>query len=257
MHALKPVFLFLSFVLFLSCKTSFQSQKLHFEDYKITKANPADPQLQALIQPYADSVNRSMNDVIGSAEITLEKKQPEGTLGNFIVDAMYAMAKEKYKEPVDIAVMNSGGIRLTTIPAGNITRGKIFELSPFDNIIVILKITGSQLQEFLNHIARRMQMDRPGNKGAWPVSGMQFQIKDYRAVNVLIGGIPMSPSKTYSMATLDYVANGGDDASMLRGIHQSNNGNIFRENLLEYIMAINKTGHKISSSVQNRISYAE
>ncbi|MBL0145080.1 MAG: 5'-nucleotidase C-terminal domain-containing protein [Chitinophagaceae bacterium] len=44
--------------------------------------------------------------------------------------------------------MNYGGIRLPAIPAGNITRGKIFELAPFDNIIVLQKISGKTFQAF-------------------------------------------------------------------------------------------------------------
>jgi hypothetical protein len=32
--------------------------------------------------------------------------------------------------------MNSGGIRLPEMPAGAITQGKIFELMPFDNLMV-------------------------------------------------------------------------------------------------------------------------
>lgn len=249
--------LLIIFGICISCNTTYQPQKIQYKDYKITRSAPASVSLVALLQPFADSVNKSMNDVIGVAGITLEKKQPEGLLGNFIADAMLAKAREKYPQPVDFAVMNSGGIRLTTIPAGNITRGKIFELSPFDNVIVILKITGLQLQAFLDHIADRMERDRAADKGAWPVAGMSFQIKNYKAVNVKIGGISMDDTITYSMATLDYVANGGDDASMLRKIAQINRGYIFRDAILEYISGITKSGKKISGYLENRVSYAD
>ena len=241
----------------ISCNTTYQPQKIQYKDYTINRATPASSSLNALLQPFADSVNKSMNDVIGVAAETLEKKQPEGLLGNFIADAMLAKAREKYLQPVDIAVMNSGGIRLTTIAAGNITRGKIFELSPFDNVIVIQKITGLQLQVFLDHIANGMQRDRALDKGAWPVAGMTFQIKNYKAINIKIGGTAMEDVKTYSMSLLDYVANGGDNASMLRKIPQVNRGYIFRDAIIEYISQFSKSGKKISSKLENRVSYAD
>lgn len=201
-----------------------------------------------MLQPYADSVNKSMNDVIAVAEVTMDKTQPEGSLGNFVADAMLAKAKEKYLQPVDIAVMNSGGIRLPTIAAGNITRGKIFELSPFDNVIVLQTLTGLQLQEFFDHIA---------GKGGWPVANMSYQIKNKKAINIKINGKPIEAAKSYTMATLDYVANGGDNASMLRKIPQVNHGFLFRDALIEYVSEKNKLGQKIFSKTENRVTYAD
>ena len=243
-------FFFVLFIpsIYLSCSTSYQSQKVLYKDYHITKAGPLNAQMDAMLQPYADSVNKSMNDVIAVAEVTMDKTQPEGSLGNFVADAMLAKAKEKYLQPVDFAVMNSGGIRLPTIAAGNITRGKIFELSPFDNIIVLQTLTGSQLQQFFDHIA---------SKGGWPVANMSYQIKNKKAINIKIGGIPIEATKTYTMATLDYVANGGDDASMLRKIPQVNHGFLFRDALIEYVSEKNKLGQKIYSKTENRVTHAD
>ena len=149
-------------VLLASCQTFYQPRSVQFKDYRITKSAPSDQQLAALLKPYGDSVNKSMNDVIAVAEINLEKKQPEGTLGNILADAMLAVAKQKYKTAVDASFINYGGIRLPSIPAGDITRGKVFELAPFDNIIVLLKLNGKVLTEFLNHLSLR---------NGWPVAG--------------------------------------------------------------------------------------
>ena len=189
-----------------------------------------------------------MNDVVAVSDVVLDKKQPEGNLGNFMADAMLAKAKEKYQVAVDLAVMNFGGIRLPSIPAGNITRGKIFELSPFDNIIVLQTLNGKQLQEFFNHVASR---------GGWPVSGMSYQIKNKQAVNIRIAGTAVDMNKLYTMAILDYVANGGDDANMLRKIAQVNHGYLFRDALIEYFTEMSSAGKRISSKTENRVSYAE
>ncbi len=248
MQKIKTLLPLLFSFFFFSCHTSYETQKIQYKDYRITKETADDAALKALLQPYADSVNKSMNDVIAVADVTLDKKQPEGNLGNLMADAMLAKAKEKYQAAVDLSVINFGGIRLPTIPQGNITRGKVFELSPFDNIIVLQTLNGKQLQEFFNHVA---------SKGGWPVSGMSYQIKNKQAVNIKIGGIAMDLNKTYTMALLDYVANGGDDASMLRKIPQVNHGYLYRDALLEYFAEFNKSGKRISSKTENRVSYAD
>lgn len=245
MQKIKLLLPLLFFLFSLSCHTSYETQKLQYKDYKISKAGGADASLKFMLEPYADSVNKSMNDVIAIADVTLDKKQPEGSLGNLMADAMLAKAKEKYQANVDIAVMNFGGIRLPSIPQGSITRGKVFELSPFDNIIVLQTLDSKQVQTLFNHIA---------SKGGWPVSGMTYEIKNKEAVNIKVAGIPLSTGKTYTMATLDYVANGGDDASMLRSIPQVNHGYLFRDALIEYFSEINKSGRRISTAIENRVT---
>jgi 2',3'-cyclic-nucleotide 2'-phosphodiesterase (5'-nucleotidase family) len=189
-----------------------------------------------------------MNNVVAVAGAELAKSQPEGALGNVLADAMLVKARASYKCNVDIAVINYEGIRLNSIPAGNITKGKIFELSPFDNILVLIKINGKLLQEFLNHIS---------NKGGWPVSGVQWQIKNKIAINVIINGKPIDITAMYTIALTDYIANGGDDCIMLKSIPQINNGYLFRDAIMEYFADINKQGKEIVAQIENRVSNAE
>jgi 5''-nucleotidase/2'',3''-cyclic phosphodiesterase and related esterases len=189
-----------------------------------------------------------MNDVIGIAEKSLEKKAPEGTLGNFMADAFFIMANEKFQTKVDVAFMNFGSIRLTQLPAGNVTRGKIFELMPFDNVLLLQKMKGTVLQQLLDHIAGR---------GGWPVAGMTMQIKDKKAVNVLIGGKPLDPEATYITANSDFVANGGDDAAMLRTIPQINIGYLMRDALFDYINKLKSQGKNITANEENRVTNAQ
>jgi 2',3'-cyclic-nucleotide 2'-phosphodiesterase (5'-nucleotidase family) len=193
-------------------------------------------------------VYKSMNAVIAVAAKELEKKQPEGTLGNVMVDAMLAKAKQANKMPVDAAFINYGGIRLTSVAAGNITRGKVFELTPFDNDIVLQKLSGKILQQFLNHISA---------KGGWPVAGITWQIKNKTAVNILINGLPIDETLIYTIAMVDYVANGGDDCAMLRPIPQVSIGYVLRDALIAYFMELNTQGKKITATIENRVTNAE
>lgn len=234
--------------LLFSCTLSYQAQKVQYNDYRIGSGATQDSAMLVLLKPYSDSLSKSMNDVVAVAEMSLEKKQPEGTLGNFLADAMLAMARKSYDMQVDAAFINYGGIRLPSIPAGNITRGKVFELSPFDNLLVVQKVSGRVLQEFLDHTAY---------KGGWPCSGISMQIKNKKAVNVFINGAPLNESATYTIANNDYVANGGDDCTMLKPIPQLNNGYIFRDAVFDYLAELKKQGKSISAKTENRVSNAE
>jgi 2',3'-cyclic-nucleotide 2'-phosphodiesterase (5'-nucleotidase family) len=249
MQKLIPLALF-SFLLVtgISCNTSYQSQNLQYKDYRINSSQSPDAAMLGVIKPYSDSVNKSMNDVIGIAEKSLDKKSPEGTLGNFMVDAFFAMAAQKFNTKVDIAFMNYGGIRLTQLARGEVTRGKIFELMPFDNVLLLQRMKGSVLQKFLDLIAGR---------GGWPVAGMTMQIKDKKAVNVLIAGKPLDPDKIYTTANSDFVANGGDDAEMLRSIPQENIGYLMRDALFDYIKKQKSEGKNITANEENRVTNAQ
>jgi 2',3'-cyclic-nucleotide 2'-phosphodiesterase (5'-nucleotidase family) len=243
-----PISLFVSLGFLLSCSTLYQPAAVQYKDYRIKQGAATSSSMNKLLQPYADSVNKSMNDVVAVAGMTFEKKQPECTLGNLMADAMLAMAKDKYKTFVDAAFVNYGGIRLTSLAEGNITRGKIFELSPFDNIIVLLQVDAALLQQFLDHVASR---------GGWPCAGISYQIKNNKAVNVRIGGAPLINSKQYTIALVDYVANGGDDCTMLKDLSQQNNGYLFRDALLEYLSRQQQQGKQINVLLENRVSYAK
>lgn len=231
-----------------SCTLVYQTQNVHYKGYQISKDVKEDSLLTALISPYAKVVNQGMSEVLAISEIELVKKSPEGTLGNVLADAMLFMGTKNYKTPVDAAIINSGGIRLNSLPAGDITLGKVFEVLPFDNVLILQKMSGAQLQEFLDHIASR---------GGWPCAGMSMQIKNRKAVNVKIGGVDLSESSIYTITTLDYIANGGDDCFFLKVIPQVNNGYLFRDAIIDYFKWQTKEGKKITSQIEKRITNAE
>lgn len=230
-----------------ACSPGYQVQKVAYQDYRI-KQTATQPAVAALMKPYADSVNKSMNNVLGTVAIELEKRQPEGSLGNFLVDGMLAMSTKHYGTKVDAAFMNYGGIRLNSIPAGAITQGKVFEILPFDNTIVLQKVSGKVLQQFVNHVAGR---------GGWPSAGIRYQIKNKTAINITVGGAPLDEMAIYTIANNDYVANGGDDCNMLRNIAQQTDGYLVRTAIIEYVQGLTAKGQPITGKIENRVSNAE
>lgn len=251
---LLPIMLLLVFAS-SSCNTSYQSQSLAYQTYRISEKQANDSALLTFLSPYSKNVNALMDGVIGYVEKELNSKRPESELGNFMADAFYYMAKEIYKTHIDVAFMNNGGIRLNQLPAGNITTGKIFELMPFDNLLILQKVKGNVLQEFL---------DLTASQGGWPVAGMTMQIKNLpsgqagkKAIDVMIDGKKLDPEKIYTVVNSDYIANGGGDAVMLKSIPQIANGYLLRDALFDYIKWLKAQGKNITASIENRVTYAE
>ncbi|HEY0751102.1 MAG TPA: 5'-nucleotidase C-terminal domain-containing protein [Chitinophagaceae bacterium] len=243
----RPYWLLL--LLLLSCKASFLPVKAEYVDYRITSELRRDTTMLLLIDPYKDSVNNSMNKVIGRAVMSLDKKKPEGTLGNFMADAMLHSARAKFNLPVDLAFVNYGGIRITQLPAGDVTIGKVFELMPFDNLLIVQEVKGSDLQQFL---------DLTAASGGWPVSeGISMQIKDKKAVNVEVNGKPLDPGQTYLIANSDYVINGGDNVTMFKNLPQKNMGYLMRDAIIDYIAYLKAQGKDISAKLENRVTNAQ
>jgi 2',3'-cyclic-nucleotide 2'-phosphodiesterase (5'-nucleotidase family) len=234
-------------VLLIQCNPVYRAKSVQFYDYNVTNVK-TDSSFINFLQPYRDSLTKTMNTVVATLDTDLSKTQPEGTLGNIMADAMYEMAEKYYGEQPDAAFMNYGGIRLPVLKAGVITRGKLFELFPFDNVLVLVKLRGNVLQQFLDHISGR---------GGWPVAGMTMQIKKNKAVNIVIGGKPIDSTTTYTIALGDYTANGGDDAAMLKGLPQLNKGYLMRDALIDYFSSFTKAGKTITVQLQNRVSNVE
>jgi 5'-nucleotidase/UDP-sugar diphosphatase len=66
----------------------------------------------------------------------------ESSLGSLVADAMRAEVK------ADVAMQNSGGLR-ADLPEGEVTRGSIYEVMPFDNTLVTMELSGAELRTII------------------------------------------------------------------------------------------------------------
>ena len=227
----------------VSCNTSYKAEKVQYSNYRIQQYDEGSRSLATIVKPYSDSVNKLMNVVIGYNETQLEKKKQGSTLGFFITDAYLEMAKQKVDPKVDAAFMNSGGIRLPEMAAGPITQGKIFELMPFDNLMVLLKVKGSLLKQFLDTLAV--------SEGVIE-SGITMQIVNKTVQQVMVGGKALDLNADYTIVHSDYVAM---NTNLLKNITRSSNGYLLRDALLDYVKFIQSQNKKVTVTSIDRISY--
>lgn len=186
-----------------------------------------------------------MNKVVGTAAATLEKAMPSSSLGNFMADAVLHMSRVKFNRPVHFSLVNYGGIRSNQLPQGPVTMGKVFELMPFDNLMVLQELTGAQVQQLCDFLA---------GHGGWPVAGITFNIRNKKAIDIRIDGRPLDMQQTYTVSNSDYVANGGDGAAFLRDIPQISNGYLIRDALFEYISFLQQQKGQIEANNEKRIN---
>lgn len=234
--------LYLIAVLFLfSCGTT-KILKPVGEEYVVKE----DQQILNIIKPYKMQFESEMGAAVGIAAYELPKKKPEGILNNFLADAILEVCENKSEQAIDFCVLNYGGIRLPALPKGNISKSTIYELLPFDNYMTVLNMSSDRLQQFFDHIAL---------KGGWPVSKqVQFKLDTLqnKAVDIKINGERLDSNRNYQVAMPDYIANGGDECSMLKTIPQQNLNILLRDAMLKYLKTHNDT---IAPILEKRIIY--
>ena len=193
---------------------------------------PADSEIAARAAAIIAEVDAEYGTVFAKTEVTLNGEKAPGNrteetnLGDLITDALVWKATQE-GEAVDAAITNGGGIR-ATIEAGDITKKDINTVLPFGNTLSIIKITGSELLEVLE----ASTFCTPEAIGGFPqVSGIEFTVDTTKAYDAdaeypgttyfapksinrvtikTVGGKDFDPAATYTIATNDFMASGGD-----------------------------------------------
>jgi 2',3'-cyclic-nucleotide 2'-phosphodiesterase (5'-nucleotidase family) len=107
--------------------------------------------------------------------------------------------------------LNSGALR-AGIRRGTVKAGDIYTALPFDNYLVAVRMSGRQLLAALEHGVAAVER----RDGRFPqVSGLSFSYAPAappgaRLRQVRIGDAALDPARTYVVATLDFLAAGGD-----------------------------------------------
>lgn len=227
--------------------TACQRKQTYFAYYEAgtirvdEKIKGEDSTTLAMIQPYKIKLDERMNEVIGQNKEELVKAKPGSNLTNWMADAMADSYERQAREKLDFVVANYGGIRINSVAAGDITLGKLYEIMPFENALVVMDLNGSQV---------KLLLDRLAAYGGWPVSsGLQFTIQDSMAIDIRIQDKPWAATGQYRIGLPDYVANGGDDCDFLKPLPRVNTGMLVRDLLISDV----KRNKMIVASKEERI----
>ena len=191
-----------------------------------------------------DALSEKLSEVVAQTAVELTINDPVATkddgspirivrraetnLGDLCADAY------RDQSGAQIAFVNGGGVRVS-IKEGDVTLGDILKVHPFGNAMCVIEATGQQILDALEWGARAVPSE---NGGFLQVSGLTYEIHTYiessakadentmfagvegerRVRNVLVGGEPIDPEKTYTLASHNYMLkNGGDGYNMFKG----------------------------------------
>lgn len=244
------LFLPISLAFVLSCSAPPKLINKEASPVKLTEQYKAkeDEEIKKFISPYADSLGKTMNEVLIISTQPLTKDQPESVLGNMVADIVLKTANDKYKaiggDKIDMCVLNNGGLR-TSLPQGDITTGKLFELMPFENEMVVLTLTGEKMRDLFDYIAAA---------GGVPVSNIKLGIRDAQAHSIKIGGEDFDVTKMYKVVTSDYLSTGGDKMSFFKEPVKTEVLKYrLRDALIDYLKAEGKQGKKLTVNLDGRV----
>lgn len=175
-------------------------------------------------------------------------RRAETNLGNLCADAIRAAGG------ADVGLINGGGVR-TNISKGQVTFENIINVFPFGNTLCVVEATGQQILDALEWSARSI----PGENGGFlQPSGLTYVIDasvkstcfadensmfagvagERRVRDVMIGGEPLDPEKTYTVASINYILlEFGDGQAAFRGCNVLQNGSkLDNQLLIDYIV---------------------
>lgn len=215
-----------------------------------------DPDTQKQIDAYRAELDKDLNVAIGTTTEPLDSRKAvlrtqEAAIGNLVADALRAATG------ADAAITNGGGIRGNKqYPAGvELTRRDVLTELPFGNRTMKLQVTGDMLLAALEHGVS----DVANAAGRFPqVSGITFTADltkpaGQRVSNATVGGKPLDPAGSYTLATNDYMAQGGDgyavleSATPLLGVRDAK---LMANDVMAYIAAKKTVAPKVEGRIQ-------
>lgn len=173
-----------------------------------------DQSLDQIIAPYTAGIDSLMTRT-PVARTRREFSNSSAELLNWTTDVVLELGRG-LASGVDFAILNKGGLR-RNMPKGTVHEGQILDMIPFNNRVQVLDIKGSDLLE-----AFRVMAIADGNgvsKGVEIVytPGTEANRKqDASLVSATLNGKPIDADRTYRIATIDYLAGGGDYMTSLR-----------------------------------------
>ena len=243
---------FLFFALFCTCdkvfSQSFSLKSVEGKRIEITNAFDANPATQAavgFVAPYKVKVDSMMCPVLGRSSIFMNADRPESLLSNWAADVLLSAAKRAGGKKADFAVVNIGGLR-NSMPKGDVTIGDVMEISPFENKLVVLTLTGAKVLELFQQFA--IFGGEGVSHGVELVYGADGKLQQAR-----LNGKPVNPGKIYRVATLDYLAEGNDNMKAFKDcLTYQNSGLLVRDVYMDFIRQQTKQGRELTSRIEGR-----
>ena len=202
-----------------------------------------DAAMAAAAQGYLDQLSDEIDVAAGTTATELDSRRAtirggEAAIGNLFADAIRAATG------ADVAIANGGGIRGNKVyPPGTVLTGRdVLSELPFGNTTVVMELTGRDLVAALENGLSQIEE----GAGRFPhLSGIEVRYDPgrpagERVLEVRRAGMALDLAATYTLATNDYLARGGDGYAMLAGqrrLVDANAGTLETIQVIDYLAA--------------------
>ena len=197
------------------------------------------------LDKYRHGVDSIMNNPVATSARFL--KNSSDAMQNWVSDAAMDILKNLSGiKNIDCAIMNKGGIR-ADMPKGTVTEGVIGSMFPFDNRFVVLEMPGNELIESI-----KLMCGRGGDAVSKELKATYNEKGEL--LKATLKGKKIDPNKIYTVATIDYLANGGDYMTpMTRCKRLFVDTQKYGNHILRYVKALEAAGKKIDAKDEVRI----
>lgn len=195
-----------------------------------------DPEVIAYIDQLNAELEQRFSEVVANVPVALDGEREHvrtrvTNLSRLICEAMTA------ETGADFTIINGGGIR-ASIAAGEVTLGDINNVLPFTNTVAVCEITGDQVYEALEYgYSMAPESNAAFSQSDLKVVYSRFDEPGSRIRRVLLpDGTPLDRNATYTVATNDFMAAGGDGYTMFGRVVQE--GRQLNEVFADYLAQI-------------------
>lgn len=210
-----------------------------------------DDSLEAFIRPYREDLMREMSRPLCICDEDMVARRPESNLTRFVSDLFLtevrSVAAESGEPAPDFALLNVGGMR-APLPKGQLTLANVFQLAPFENSAVVVELDSADVCRLMAHVAEQ---------GGEAISGASLTVgAEGEVEEIKIGGKALRGGMTYRLATLDYLATGGDDFDCLASKGACYHSGIpVRDLIIRHLNQIGAKGEHASAPTNVRVNF--
>ncbi|KAL4458863.1 hypothetical protein ABPG75_013728 [Micractinium tetrahymenae] len=192
-----------------------------WERVEIDSSLPEDPEMQAIVQQFLDTLGTKMDEPMGWTHTPLDARfdtvrRAESNVGSMFADIM------RISLNADVAFFNGGTIRSDQVhAAGQLLTRDFVSMLPFTDELVLLELTGADLLKALETGVGSL----PALEGRFlQVSGVSFAFDTDKPAgsrivpgSVHVGAEPLQLDRPYKVATKAYLRGGKDGFESLKG----------------------------------------
>jgi 2',3'-cyclic-nucleotide 2'-phosphodiesterase (5'-nucleotidase family) len=235
---IKHYVVFITILLISACKqTTTRLSEIDAKQIKIDSSIVAIDSIDSFVTPYRKRINEVLDSTLAYSSKMLTKD--DGALntsaGNLMADIVFSEVNPVFQSrtgnTIDFVLLNHGGIR-SIISKGDVSARTAYEVMPFENSIVVVKLSGESILEMVDFLI--------ASNRAHPIAGMQIIINNKNELQTLkIQGLPFNKNRNYFVATSNYLVTGGDNMGFFKKMLDSTDTNyLIRNAMIDYFKKV-------------------